>query len=175
MWEALLTRQRPIYQTIVEPLRRDLAAGTLVPGVRLPIQRALAERLGVTVGTVTKGYTEAERRGLVVSRVGRGPHVLQPPETRDPGDSRPSGTIGLSVNVSTIEPFDMVLNQVLGASRWTGRWSSTRFPDSNGTARPARSGPQALFALWDQPIVIESKDCDRLCQVIHRAGTKITE
>ena len=48
------------------------AYGELKPGERLPTHRDLAYRLGVTVGTVTRAYAEAQRRGLIEGHVGRG-------------------------------------------------------------------------------------------------------
>ena len=49
--------------------------GRLQGGERLPTHRDLAHHLKVTVGTVTRAYAEAERRGLVVGEVGRGTYV----------------------------------------------------------------------------------------------------
>jgi DNA-binding transcriptional MocR family regulator len=43
----------------------DVASGRLRPGDRLPPHRELAERLGLSPGTVAKAYAEARRRGLV--------------------------------------------------------------------------------------------------------------
>jgi DNA-binding transcriptional MocR family regulator len=65
----------PRYRAIADSLARDLAAGVLRPGTRLPTHRDLAERLGVTVGTVSRAYAEAARRGLVSGEVGRGTFV----------------------------------------------------------------------------------------------------
>jgi DNA-binding transcriptional regulator YhcF (GntR family) len=59
MWEPVLIRRRPFYRGIVAALERDIAAGVLAAGERLPTHRALADRLDVTVGMVTKAYTEA--------------------------------------------------------------------------------------------------------------------
>jgi DNA-binding transcriptional MocR family regulator len=63
------------YVAIANAVARDIESGVLVPGDRLPTHRALADHLGVTVGTVTRGYAEAERRGLTVGEVGRGTFV----------------------------------------------------------------------------------------------------
>src|SRR5262252_5591730 len=62
----------PRYKAIAEALAVDLRSGRLKPGDRLPTHRELAYRLGVTVGTVTRAYAEAQRRGLVDGHVGRG-------------------------------------------------------------------------------------------------------
>lgn len=69
----------PLYRQLAGELDRRIGAGELAPGEKLPTHRALAEALGVTVGTVTRAYAEAERRGLVEARVGAGTFV------RDPG------------------------------------------------------------------------------------------
>jgi len=73
----------PRYQAIADAIARDVASGTLADGSRLPTHRELAERLGVTVGTVTRGYAEAERRGLIVGEVGRGTFVRARPRRED--------------------------------------------------------------------------------------------
>ena len=76
MWRPLLTgRSGPRYLAIAAALGEDVASGALPPGSRLPTHRELAERLGVTVGTVSRAYAEAARRGLVTGEVGRGTFV----------------------------------------------------------------------------------------------------
>lgn len=63
------------YGAIADALAADIEAGTLAPGARLPAQRDLAHRLGVTVGTVTRAYSVARQRGLISGEVGRGTFV----------------------------------------------------------------------------------------------------
>jgi len=65
----------PIYARIADQLERDLTDGVLRPGSRLPTQRELARRLGLTVVTATRAYAEAAARGLVDATVGRGTFV----------------------------------------------------------------------------------------------------
>ncbi len=65
----------PRYLALAEALERDVASGRLAPGTRLPTHRELAWQLGVTVGTVSRGYAEATRRGLISGEVGRGTFV----------------------------------------------------------------------------------------------------
>src|SRR6266699_2451064 len=55
----------PRYRAIAEALATDIRDGRLTPGTRLPTHRDLAWRLRVTVGTVSRAYAEAERRGLI--------------------------------------------------------------------------------------------------------------
>lgn len=65
----------PRYKTLVDRIAADITAGVLEPGERLPPQRLLADALQVTVGTITRAYREAERRGLVEAKVGSGTRV----------------------------------------------------------------------------------------------------
>ena len=67
---------RPIYRGIISALQLDISERRLLPGERLPTQRKLAENLGVTVGTVTKAFTEggADR----VDRQPRRPGLFRP-------------------------------------------------------------------------------------------------
>jgi DNA-binding transcriptional MocR family regulator len=66
----------PVYRQIAHAIRTAVKDGTLKPGDRLPTHRDLAYQLGVTVGTITRSYREAERLGLVAGEVGRGTYVL---------------------------------------------------------------------------------------------------
>jgi len=76
MWLPSLTdRPGPKYLRIADALSEDIYAGRLAAGDRLPTHRDLAWNLGVTVGTVSRAYAEAERRGLLVGEVGRGSYV----------------------------------------------------------------------------------------------------
>ncbi|ANF59178.1 aminotransferase-like domain-containing protein [Halotalea alkalilenta] len=75
IWTPLLAPDRPRYRALCEAIGKAIASGELRENDKLPPQRQLADRLGVTVGTVTRGYAEAERRGLVEARVGSGTYV----------------------------------------------------------------------------------------------------
>ena len=79
-WKPVLEdTPRPLVDRLLSALERDIRAGELPPGLRLPPQRELAFFLGVSLGTVTKAYAEAERRGLTQATVGRGTFVAAPP------------------------------------------------------------------------------------------------
>ena len=65
----------PLYLRLASAIEQAIVDGSLPAQTRLPTHRALADKLGVTVGTVTRAYSEAERRGLVAARVGHGTWV----------------------------------------------------------------------------------------------------
>mgnify|MGYP000126724353 CR=1 FL=1 len=76
MWQPDISRyQSSLYQAIADEIDRGVGKGTLKAGDKLPTHRALSDQLGVTVGTVTRGYAEAEKRGSVSARVGSGTFV----------------------------------------------------------------------------------------------------
>jgi DNA-binding transcriptional MocR family regulator len=89
MWRPRVDRKPgPLYLSLAAAIASDIQSGLLAAGERLPPQRELADVLGVNLTTVTRGYAEAERRGLVRGEVGRGTFVRQPAfavaETADP-------------------------------------------------------------------------------------------
>ena len=65
----------PRYKALAEAIDSAIGEGELEPGRKLPPQRDLAYRLGITVGTVSRAYALAEQRGLVKGEVGRGTFV----------------------------------------------------------------------------------------------------
>jgi DNA-binding transcriptional MocR family regulator len=83
-WLPDLSEQSgPRYMAIADALAADVAEGRVKPGERLPTHRDLAWNLKVTVGTVSRAYAEAERRGLVSGEVGRGTYVRSALATAD--------------------------------------------------------------------------------------------
>lgn len=79
----LAGRSGPKYRAIADALADAIADGSLAPGDRLPTQRDLAWKLGVTVGTVSRAYAEIERRGLLSGEIGRGTFVRAGPVAED--------------------------------------------------------------------------------------------
>jgi len=52
----------PIYVQITELLVRDIAAGRLIDGEKLPPERDMAEELGIAVGTLRKALAELQKK-----------------------------------------------------------------------------------------------------------------
>ena len=66
------------YMLVANAIAQGIEDGCLAPGESLPTHRELAEALGVTIGTVSRGYAEAAQRGLTVGVTGRGTFVTAP-------------------------------------------------------------------------------------------------
>lgn len=65
----------PVYLQISEMLIRDIAAGRLRDGERLPPERQMAKSLSISVGTLRKSLAELERQNLLQRVHGSGNYV----------------------------------------------------------------------------------------------------
>lgn len=65
----------PLYEQLVEQLRKQIVLGNAAPGSPLPSVRQLSVGLGVNPNTIQKAYLEMEQEGLIVSLPGRGSFV----------------------------------------------------------------------------------------------------
>ena len=107
-------RAKPVYQAIADAIADDLRSGRLAPGARLPPQRALAAALGVDLTTITRGYGEARRRGLISARVGQGSFVHARPITQAYG-APSGGPVDMTMNMPP--PFQ---DEALARRMWRG-------------------------------------------------------
>ena len=153
----------PRYRALVEALAQDVAEGRLVAGARLPPQRDLAYRLGVTVGTVSRAYALAAERGLVNGEVGRGTFVRSP--ARSVGRANPvcdggDGVIKLTVNAPPDSSYGAVIAERLAeiaarpaatADLWTYT-PKQGFPEHRAAAARWIAGI-GLEAVPDQTII----------------------
>jgi DNA-binding transcriptional MocR family regulator len=126
-----------------DALAEDVAAGRLAPGDRLPTQRELGRHLGVTTGTVNRGYAIAARAGLVTAEVGRGTFVAgsTAPGIHDAGLARgTTGAIDLALNYPAGGEAEGALKKVLARL----------------TRRGAPSGLMALAPYAGRPMAREA-------------------
>ncbi len=68
---------RARYKLLVDTFAKDIRAGTLVPGTRLPTHRQLAASHGLALVTASRVYSELEAMGLVSGETGRGTFVRE--------------------------------------------------------------------------------------------------
>jgi GntR family transcriptional regulator len=78
----------PLYQQIVDGIKREVLANRLTAGSALPSYRALAEQLLVSLITVKRAYEELEREGITFSRQGLGTFVAARGNDRTRADRR---------------------------------------------------------------------------------------
>lgn len=65
----------PLHQQISEMLVREVAAGRLIDGERLPPERDMAAGLGIAVGTLRKALADLEGKGLLERIQGSGNYI----------------------------------------------------------------------------------------------------
>lgn len=67
----------PLFQQIVNAVKRGVAVGRLKPGERLPSVRELAKELVINPNTIARAYQVLEADGVTLSRRGAGTFVAE--------------------------------------------------------------------------------------------------
>ncbi|MFE3767826.1 GntR family transcriptional regulator [Streptomyces sp. NPDC059104] len=78
----------PRYLQIAEDITQQVRAGVLKPGEQVPSESEMAERYGVSGGTVRKAMLEIRASGLVDTRHGKGSYVRDRPPVRHRSSDR---------------------------------------------------------------------------------------
>ena len=137
----------PKAQRLATAISADITAGRLQPGEQLPPQRELAYQLGMSVGTVTRAYAEARRRGLVDGQVGSGTYVRQPDA---PGigfvlpPDAPGGMIDLSISVYASPAWDQPLRETMAELAKTDNAVLMEYQGAAGLPRHREAGARWL-------------------------------
>ncbi|MCK9222632.1 MAG: GntR family transcriptional regulator [Limnochordia bacterium] len=77
--EIVLDPSKPIYQQIIDEIKRAIARGALKPGDKLPSHREMAQIAKVNPNTVQRAYRELEQTNLVETLRGQGTFVRDDP------------------------------------------------------------------------------------------------
>lgn len=118
MWDLkVIDVSKPLYIALADAMERDIHAGGLRAGDKLPTQRELAKKVGVTVTTVTRAYNEAEKRNLITAIVGKGTFVAADAGVKTSlinteQDEHPPIEMGL---VHPLYPMERHLEEVIAA------------------------------------------------------------
>lgn len=179
LWKPVLESSgQPVYMAIVKAISNDITNGALSKEMRLPTQRELADSLRVAIGTVTRAYAEAERRGLIRSEGRRGTYVGEPRTSRSVLSSiagRPPLGIDLSKNHPSYA-LDPDLRSALKAIA-SSRHVSTllEYPPASGQMHHRESGAKwfSLLGIEAQPeSVFVTAGAQHALSVILAAETK---
>lgn len=157
IWQPdLANRTRPVYLAIADAIAEDVRSGRLAAGHRMPPQRALADRLGVDLTTVSRAYGEARRRGLLDARVGQGTFISARPAARREAPApfsanRPAAIIDMTMNQPPLPDAPDLLERVRqGLAQAMLRidpQSLLRYPDT-ATAAGGLEEDRAAGAHW---------------------------
>src|SRR5499426_4042094 len=140
-------RRQPVYREIADAIAREIKAGRLKPGERLPTQRELATQLGVTLTTVTRAYAEADRRGLVRGEVGRGTYARSRDLELFPS-AAPGGLLSLATNtLLPVEHIDVLADQLAACAPRGGATAVFEYQGRVGPVRARAAGADWLERL----------------------------
>lgn len=139
----------PIYLAVADAIEADIRSGVLAVGTRLPPQRELAYQLGVTLGTVTRAYREAERRRLLRGETGRGTYVAPAEIEASPLIPREdhTGELDLARNFAFPHLNPDLAKGLARVSRTPGIERLNGFVPSEGLAHHREAGAR-LFRLF---------------------------
>ncbi len=68
---------RPVYQQIIDYIKREIALKRLFAGDKLPTVRQLAQHLVINPNTIAKAYKYLEQEGILSTRPGAGAFVSE--------------------------------------------------------------------------------------------------
>lgn len=144
--QSIKDKQLPLYESIAIIIKDGIQNGDLKPGDHLPPYRELADQIGVTGGTVARGYNLAASWGLVFGEVGRGT-IVSSPESRyghvpfnlnnsyfDFGILKPTSTTDLALRKRAFEDTLIKIGR-----RWKNK-SFIGFPPEFGLAHYRKAG-----------------------------------
>lgn len=134
----------PLYQQISELLIRDIAAGRLVDGQKLPTERDMARDLGIAVGTLRRALDLLTDRGLLERVQGSGNYIRARPEAE---------SIYALFRLERVEGGGLPTAEVLSVARYPKPAALPGFgtgPDAHRIRRLRRlSGvPAAVEEIW---------------------------
>jgi len=103
-------RPTPLYEQIVEDLRRRIETGEFKPLDQIGTQSELSHAYGVSLITVKNAVSRLVREGLLTARAGRGIFVSRLPKVRV--DLKGHGIIGLVLRDLKHPYFSMIVHSV---------------------------------------------------------------
>lgn len=103
-----------LYQAIIGELEAEIRSGRFKPGERLPPERSLVERFGVSRLTVREAMIGMEIMGLVEARRGSGVYVTARPAETMPAETLDIGAFELTEARRLVEGESAALAAVAG-------------------------------------------------------------
>lgn len=107
----------PLYLSLAAAIEQAILTGRIARGERLPTQRAVASRLGLSIHTVGKAFDRLRQQNLIDAQVGRGSFVVDPEAGGAPPYAvRPpeDGLLDLALSRPLVDPHhDRLMRQAL--------------------------------------------------------------
>jgi len=116
-----------IYMQIYRSLKKQILAGHVKEGQKLPASRVLAQHLGVSRNVVLLAYDQLKSEGFVIGQVGAGTRVAEHLSTTDMQTDVPSN----KPRSGTVSDFKLTHQASLALAHWQARsrpWSTAGTP-----------------------------------------------
>lgn len=147
-WAAAVhNSSKPAYVAIADAIAEDIQTGKLAANQKLPTLRKLAKSLALNFTTVARGYAEAQQRGLLDARAGKGTFVREvvAAPIRRPG---PASQVDMTMNMPP-EPLDALLRErlrqgVLALGEETDVFNLLRYQEFGGRYEDREIGARWL-------------------------------
>jgi DNA-binding transcriptional MocR family regulator len=134
----------PRYIAVAGAIVKAIDNGELPPGAQLPPQRDLAQKLGVTVGTIGRAYSIVKKRRLVTGEVGRGTFVVGSETEQGSGRITPEPTAHTLDLVCYRSPLQGLNEAVAGGLVQLGEGSALppihKYPSNTGSITHRTAG-----------------------------------
>jgi DNA-binding FadR family transcriptional regulator len=145
------------YEALAHELLVLILGGHFAPGDRLPSERQLASRFGVSRPTVREALGALEARGLVATRLGSGTFVAEKGARDEPPDAQADDS-----------PAEFMEARVV-LEVAVARLAARRAPLSRDELEEVRAGVEAMERVAEPDVLPHELDRD-----FHRAVTRLT-
>jgi DNA-binding transcriptional MocR family regulator len=114
------TLNHPLHLGLASAIANAITEGKLSKGQKLPTHRYMADKLGLSVHTVSKAYDNLRRQNLIDGQVGRGSYVLdQDTQNDQPFQLESEANNGFDMSISRpifsqlhVDKFQRLLTQI---------------------------------------------------------------
>lgn len=135
---------KPVYLGIADAIDEDIQNGQLLVSQRLPTMRALSKTMKLNFTTVARGYAEAQKRGLIESKPGRGTYVRRSVRSQPLHTPSAVGLLDMTMNMAP-EPQDPELldrfkNGIARLLEVRDIYSLMRYQNFGGTNEDRQAG-----------------------------------
>ena len=75
---------KPIYEQIMEGIRKLVVTDSLAVGEKLPSVREMASKMAINPNTISRAYKELEAEGYIYTISGKGTFVAEKKDVKEP-------------------------------------------------------------------------------------------
>lgn len=144
------TRARPLYWQVADDIQAQIESGEWSAGTKLPSERALCARYGVSQITIRRSLRELGHAGVVYSRHGVGWFVHEQTSLADQEVESAATGPDVTLILPALDRTSAVVIQHLISELGSGRWSERSIPVHLTFTDGDEEQQQAAIARWER-------------------------